>query len=251
MKDNKHCRSGEEGFVLVAALLVLMVLTLMGVAVNRNTNIEWQIAMNDRMHKEAFYDADAASELASEILEQSIACLGFKGSTDGKTLLGYSADKDKDGKKDKKGEYYNTYIYPRALGFWRNYSQNGIKFSTDIPPTDWPSMTPKEQQELLPDIIYPAVITSGSFQEQHLNTEDVNDFRPHARIKIGGNTKLTAGAAIQMAAGYEGMGKGLGLGGAVLTYDITVLQMGQQGSISKIFVQYGHVLGSEGACNYP
>jgi hypothetical protein len=216
--------NGESGFVLIASLLVLLVLTVLGIAVNRNTNIEWQIAMNDRIHKEAFYHADAATELASEILEQSIACLGFGQNSNGMALAGANVDEDGDGQSD-----YNVHIDPSSLGFWRNYAPNGIAFPTDDDR----------------DIVYPAVVTASGA----LNAA-ATDSRPHANINIGGNTKLTAGAAIQMAAGYEGVGKSLAMNGAVLIYDIKVTQIGQRGSVSRIFIQYGHPLGTEGTCNY-
>ena len=74
MKKQSTYTNSEEGFVLIASLLILLVLTVVGIAVNRNTTIEWQIAMNDRFHKETFYNADAATELASEVLEQALAC---------------------------------------------------------------------------------------------------------------------------------------------------------------------------------
>ena len=226
MKKQKNYAGGEEGFVMIASLLILMILTLMGVAVNRNTTTEWQIAMNDRIHKDAFYNADAATELASEILEQSVACLGFdkyKDTANGLKLSGAAG--------------YDAHIDKESLGFWRNYSPNGISFpNTD--PTDFSSGNR--------DIVYPAVVdTSGAF-----NGTQTAALLHHANIKIGGNTKLTAGAAIQMAAGYEGVGKSIAMNGAVLLYDIKVTEFGERGSISRISVQYGHVLGSEGSCNY-
>jgi hypothetical protein len=211
----EHSDDRQGGFVLIASLLILLVLTVLGIAVNRNTTIEWQIAMNDRVHKETFYNADAATELASEILEQSIACLGFGQNSSGMTLAGANNN--------------NVYIDPSSLGFWRNYAPNGIAFPTDDDR----------------DIVYPAVVdTSGN-----LNAA-ATDSKPHANIKIGGNTKLTAGTAIQMAAGYEGIGKSLAMNGAVLVYDIKVTQIGERGSISRISIQYGHSLGTEGTCNY-
>ena len=54
-----------------------------------------------------------------------------------------------------------------------------------------------------------------------------------------------------VASGYwGGAGKSLALNGAVLLYDIKVQQIGKQNSQAKISIQYGHVLGSEGNCNY-
>lgn len=205
MRKRKNCHGNEEGFVLVAALLILLVLTIMGIAVNRNTNTEWRIAMNDREHKETFYAADAATELASEVLEQSIACLGFD-NTSALPLTGGTG-----------GE--GVLIEPDAGGFWRQFSET----------VGMPSNSNR-------DLLFPA----GAADDQ-----------PHANINIGGDSKLTTGAAIQMASGYEGTAKGIGSGGITLLYNINVQQIGRNGSESTICIQYGHILGQEGDCYYP
>lgn len=118
MKKNSNLREEESGFVLITALLMLLTLTMMGIAVNRTTMTEWRIAMNDRIHKQVFYEADAATELASEVLEQSIACLGFDETQGGMTLAGYSDD-------------YSIHIEEESLGFWRNYSEDRAKIPSD------------------------------------------------------------------------------------------------------------------------
>ncbi|CAK8720716.1 MAG: PilX N-terminal [Candidatus Electronema aureum] len=227
MKKRKKCRSGEEGFVLVASLLILLVLTLLGIAVNQNTDIEWRIAMNDRLHKETFYSADAATELASESLEQSVACLGFRANTTD------TANPANSVMRMVGAPGFDLAIEGNSLGFWRNYAPNGIAI---------PSDTNR-------NLVFPAVFTapapSGLFDPVATNNQ------PHSNINIGGNTKLTEGSALQMAAGYEGVGKGMGSGGATLVYDINVQHVGRDGSESVICIQYGHVLGSSGACNYP
>lgn len=196
----------EEGFVLVASLLILLVLTVMGIAVNRNTELEWRIAMNERHQKDAFYSADAATELAAEVLEQSIACLGFDSST----------------AKDLPGQI-TVRVEANAGGFWRQYATSGI-------PVD---LIPSNQNR---DLVYPA---------------GAADDAPHANIRIAGDTKLTTGAAIQMAAGYEGLGKAMGSGGVSLVYNINAQAIGNNGSQSTVCVQYAHILGTEGDCYYP
>ena len=226
MKTRNNCRSGEEGFVMVASLLILLVLTMLGIAVNRNTDIEWRIAMNDRFHKQTFYAADAAAEMASEALEQSIACLGFKQNAtdnDGNPMMIMG------GYPDLEKSSYNVAVEGSALGFWRNYAPAGVAMPDDSSR----------------NLVYPAVMTSdGKFDREKTNSGS------HANINIGGNTDLTKGAALQLAAGYEGLGKGMGGGGATLTYTINVQQAGADGSVSTVCVQYGHLLGSSGKCNY-
>jgi hypothetical protein len=223
MISKNNGKQNENGFVMIASLLILLVLTLLGIAVNQNSETEWRIAMNDRLHKETFYAADAASELAAEVLEQSIACLGFSKNSGGMLLQGEKGCDPYD-----PSIFCYVHIDQDSLGFWRNYKTGDVEI---------PSNSER-------DLVFPAVYNGSTFDENATNN------RPHANINIKGNTKLTAGAAIQMAAGYEGLGQGLGVGGASLVYDIVVHQVGREGSESVISVQYGHILGSEGACNY-
>ncbi|MCI5165627.1 MAG: hypothetical protein D3903_05910 [Candidatus Electrothrix sp. GM3_4] len=207
MKKISDSRGNEEGFVLITALLVLLTLTMTGIAVNRSTMTEWRIAMNDRLYKQTFYEADAGTELASEVLEQSIACLGFDEEADGKTLDGKTPD-------------YGVHIEEDSLGFWRNYSDQSA------------SIMPSDDNR---DLYFPANYKSGE---------------PHTNITISGNTKMTTGAAIMMASGYEGLAKGIGTGGATLGYDINVQRVGRDGTESLICIEYNHVLGAEGDCHY-
>lgn len=88
MNPDNNRPDNQEGFVLIAALLILLVLTVMGIAVNRGTITEWRIAMNDREQKETFYEADAVTELTAEVLVQNIACMGFNESSAGMVLRG-------------------------------------------------------------------------------------------------------------------------------------------------------------------
>ncbi|MCI5188263.1 MAG: hypothetical protein D3905_00420 [Candidatus Electrothrix sp. AS4_5] len=213
MKTRKMYSGNDEGFVLVAALLILLVLTVMGIAVNRNTMTEWRIAMNDRQHKEAFYSADAAAELGAEILEQSIACLGM--SDNGVILAG------------KNG--MNAYVEKDSGGFWRNYNDNTV---------------PVPEDDTARDLVFPAVVVGGAYDAVATNKQ------AHANIVMRGNTQLTPGSAIQMAAGYEGTAKGLGSGGASLIYDIKVYQKGVNNAVSAVCTKYLHALGSEGNCYY-
>jgi len=197
MKKRYYCRENEEGFILVTALLIMLVLTIIGIAANRNTSTELKIAGNDRLYKENFYEADGVTELAVEVLEQNIACLDFS-----KPLSGYDAN-------------YNIILdpSPNSKGFWRNLSSGGIPDETNR------------------DFYYPAAL-------------------PHTNVKVSGNIKLTTGSAIQMAAGYEGLAKGIGTGGATLVYDINVQRIGRKSSETVICTKYAHLLGQEGECKY-
>ena len=223
----------EEGFVLVAALLILLVLTVMGISVNRNTTTEVKIALNDRLHKETFYAADAATELATEVLVQSIACFGFDQLTEDQEL-----DDIDEGMRIPGAVGHDFYIEESALGFWRNYNTEGVAIPAD-----------EDEDGIARHMVYPAVFDVDDDGERVFNREETNA-QPHANISIGGNTKLEGGEATQQSDGYRGKGKGLGAGGISLIYDINVQQVGRDGSESVVCVQYKHRPGAEGECNY-
>lgn len=65
--------------------------------------------------------------------------------------------------------------------------------------------------------------------------------QPHTNLKIGGNPSLSQGSAIQMAAGYEGIGKGAAGGGSFIAYDIVSQRKDLGNSESAIRVQWKHI----------
>ncbi len=88
----------QSGSVLVVALMILVLLTVIGITASTTTNIEIQVANNEKLYKTAFYAADGGAEAAHELLEQNIACPdGFSGYTVG-----------------------NMGINDGCLGFWKN-----------------------------------------------------------------------------------------------------------------------------------
>ena len=76
MKTSQHILANETGSLMVIAVVLLMLLTVIGIAITTTTSIELQIAGNDRLHKTAFYAADGATDVASELLEQNLGCMG-------------------------------------------------------------------------------------------------------------------------------------------------------------------------------
>lgn len=65
----ERCLTGESGAVLILSLLLLMVLTLLGVAALTNSRIELQLAANDRAHKQALAAADVALSIGEAVIE--------------------------------------------------------------------------------------------------------------------------------------------------------------------------------------
>jgi len=81
MKKPQHMLGNETGSLMVITVVLLMLLTIMGLAITTTTSIELQIAGNDRLHKTAFYAADGATDVASELLEQNLGCMTMGGFT--------------------------------------------------------------------------------------------------------------------------------------------------------------------------
>jgi hypothetical protein len=61
-------------------------------------------------------------------------------------------------------------------------------------------------------------------------------------IRMGGNTSLSSGGAIQMIAGYEGKGKGAAAGGVWITYDVRAQHQGFNSSEAVVNIRWRHVL---------
>ncbi len=61
-------------------------------------------------------------------------------------------------------------------------------------------------------------------------------------LKVYGNSALSTGSALQIAAGYEGIGKGVAGGGAQIVYEIRSLATGPSRSLSRIWLRWRHLL---------
>ena len=70
MKEIKRHRN-EEGSVLVVALIILVLLTIIGISASDISNIEIQIAGNERIYKRNFYRAEAAAMHGIQLMEDA------------------------------------------------------------------------------------------------------------------------------------------------------------------------------------
>jgi len=102
-------------------------------------------------------------------------------------------------------------------------------------PTLWMNTSSSVASDTNRDLYYPAAYAAGE---------------PHTNVRVGGVTTLAAGGAIQMAAGYEGKGKGAPSGGAHIIYDIYSEHLGRFNSKAMVLLQWRHVIGMEGSCLY-
>ena len=187
--------NNSNGGVTIAALLILAVLTIIGISSISTSNIEVQIATNDKVHKMAFYAADGGTELGTELLELNIAC---------------------------------------ASGFTNNLSVTDDV--TVVDGTFW-------MQAAAPVVAFP----SDTERDVLIN----NAAGTNTNLSIFGVTSLGIGGAIEMAAGYEGKGKGAAGGGVSLLYQIFSQHLGLADSESVVAIEWRHNIGTEGTCMYP
>jgi len=185
---------------MVIAIIILMLLTLIGVAVTTTASLEMQIASNDRLHKSAFYQADGGVEIGAELLEQNASC------PDGFTPT-IGTDQTNIGS-----------VRVADLTLWQN--------------TDSDATVPSDTNR---HFYFP---------------QDYSPGQPHTNLTVGGNSGLSPGNSNLMHGGYERTGRSIAGGGAYIIYDMHSQHVGVAGSQSVIRVQWRHVIGQEGDCNY-
>lgn len=222
--------NNEEGFVLVTGLLMLVVLTMLGISATTNTTIELQISANDRQRKETFYDAESVANIGTEVLEQNFNCAtGF--GIDGKSSATASYEPANANYADLRGQ---TRVYEQGgnnIALWRNPA-----------PKEWDSQNNSviENRDIYDpaqaDSVYPVANIAGG-----VNVGD---------LYIGGFSEMLPGGALQMAAGYEGKGKGSASGGVAKIIDIYSVYRGELNSQDCVSLGWRHVIGSEGDCIY-
>jgi len=190
LKERFYIVNNEKGSVLLVSVLILILVTVIGIAATNTSTIEILISGNDKWHKMAFHEADGGSEVGIELVERNIYSAGFD-TTDLANLGIIDATNSPD-------------LY-----------MNGL---------------PAKASDTNRDAFLPSnYATTGP------NT-------PHTNLRIGGNPELSTGSAIQMAAGYEGIGKGAAGGGGQIMYDIWSQHIGLGNSEAMIKLQWRHVM---------
>jgi hypothetical protein len=86
---NQRYIADEQGFILVWALLLMVVVTLLGISGVSTSIFETKMAANEALHKQTFYQADGGTENAIGLLKHNINCIsGFSSySLDGDIAL--------------------------------------------------------------------------------------------------------------------------------------------------------------------
>lgn len=201
MGKNQIFLSNEKGFVMVVALMILVILSLIGIAGLGTSTFEEQIAGNDWSAKQTFYKSDGGTQLGSELLEYNFSC----------------------------GPITSTKITSKIKIDTSKLFQN-----ESAPATDYPSDTAR-------DLCWPSADATNPV----LADCDVGSKIEHTNLSIFGTISYNEGAAIQMAAGYEGKGKGAAGGGAAYLHEVHSQNLGTRGNEAIVRVEWRHVVGQE------
>lgn len=200
--------SNEEGFVLVVALMILVILSLIGIAGMNTSMFEEQIAGNDWSAKRTFYKADGGTELGSELLEHNFSCGPITSTKITSAIRVDTAD-----------------IFKTEKDNWETAHPN---------PLDYPS-------DINRDLCWP----SGDPLNPNLADCNVGSTSERTNLKIFGEVHYNPGSAIQMAAGYEGKGKSAAGGGVAYLHEIHSQNLGIRGNEAVIRIQWRHLVGQE------
>ena len=218
-----HVFSNQHGSVINVALLILILIFLIGIGLSKMSTTDIKIANNIKQDMATFYEADAALEATGEMIEQNLACItGFTDTAD--TFPdGTSVPADK--------EIIGGMLYVNTLDFAiKNSRKKGGRPGIDMNAVD-------ADGELIVDFFYPP--------DPAMELDE-----PHTNISLGGATRFSKGSAIQMAAGYEGLGKGSGAGGASIIYDVYAQRIGINNTSSLHYMQWVHLIKPSPGCNF-
>ena len=204
--------SNQHGSVINVALLILILIFLIGIGLNKISTTDVKIASNMKTDITTFYEAETGLDAAAEMIEQNLAC-----------ITGFSDTPMATDGLPTGEEIIGGYFYVRNLDFGRNPRDEAFIPSIDSSDAD---------------LYFPP----GDYV--------ADPAAPHTNIKLGGVSRFSRGSAIQMAAGYEGLGKGAAGGGAIILFDVYAQRIGEKNSSAINFIQWIHILGSSGTCNF-
>jgi hypothetical protein len=200
MENDCSRLSSESGFVLITALIIMLILTIIGIAATNTSVFEIQISGNDRVHKETFSQADAGISLNERLTFENAVCnavaSGFKNDN---LDIGTSIRVPK-----------KAFATPGA------------------PPVPFP---PKP---FIEDDIVDDANRTATYYFDGIGNENGR----HTNLNGNGEIKTTPGSALQMVAGYEGLGAGAAGGGTHVLYDLWSKHVGNANSRSIISSQW-------------
>ena len=199
----------EEGFVLVAALMILVILVVVGITATNTSFLEMQIAANDRLYKQSFFQADGGTDVGVNLAYENALCLNSKD--------GFS----KTGTMTIGGNVVNVSKIAGVVV----QEDPIVKFAL-ADPVRTPVLPP------------PANIDAFYYTEENVDYVTKNDNIPHTDMSFQGESDSAPGAFQSMVSGYLGMGYSSAGGGTDVLYTIHSRHMGPSNSQSTISLQW-------------
>ncbi len=194
----------EEGFVLIASLMILVILSILGIMATRTTMVELTISGNDKVNKQTFYQADGGTEFAQQLVFENAICTTTKNGFD-ETSAG-----------SNRAHLGNTIIV------------ENLKFAEeDITPFTVSDTSREFAYFPGIDIPDPLAATVTPFNSQ-----------PHTNFITRSVVSVNPGSGLQMVSGYEGLGAGAAGGGTSKLYTIVSQHFGLINSQSTITVRW-------------
>lgn len=227
MKIHSKSVGNESGFVLVVSILMLLILIIIGVAALNTSSIGLNIAGNERVHKQTFYQAEAGTELAGRLIEENISCPeGFDP----------NVDIDLDGTDDATAMIADMTGITDAQALAQNIIVTNLLFAQPDPDDKLPSDTPATE------------LPSPANREAYVPPNSL--ILPNTNLRVGGIPQANAGSGLAMNAGYIGLGYSAASGGASIQYEVNSQNLGLVNSESIVSIRWRHMIGMEGECNY-
>ena len=229
-QETKNVVKNQHGSVINVALLILILIFLIGIGLHKISTTDIKIASNIKTATTTFYETEAALDTASELLEQNIAC-----------PLGFSDTASATDNLRTDWEVIEGQIMVKNIRFWRNKVAGDPQIDREDTAFSAAAAGDPSRADEYPgmDAYYPADFDFANSPENPLTT-----------LSFGGATRFAKGSAIQMAAGYEGLGKGAGAGGASIIYDVYGKRYGFDNSECLLTIEWVHKIGFGGSCQY-
>ena len=231
MKSRPHpIINNQRGSVINVALLILILIFLVAIGLNKISTTDIKIADNLKTAATTFYEAEAGLDGNSELEELNAACpMGFDDTP--------PADEDAPQLPVGWERIEGTFIVTK-LNFWSNETAGD-------PTDDDTAITTDDRNPSTNKNIIAYYVGDPSLSDYPLDLD-----KSHTSFSSGGPTRFSKGSAIQMAAGYEGLGKGAAAGGASIKYDVFAKRYGAKGGEAMHMIQWIHILGLGGSCQY-
>ena len=219
----------ENGSALIISIFVLLILTLIGISAMDLTNLEIKVSRNDKFTQMSHYAADGGGEGTKGLIELAVDRRLWMDTGTGTPAV-IAVDKmiipdNTDTPTGKPNKYFflELVIDDETLGSVDDEIGEGKDSNIDL----------ENRIDTYQSTDYVNAFIDGN--DNYI--QDAGETRVYV---FTGNT-TSAGGAIQMAAGYEGIGKGAAGAGAYRVYQVRSRQEGVDNAVGMVLSQWLHV----------